>query len=74
MPLWKTVQDLNFGNVNMRDTKNIYLKKKVKVINDNNSNNSNKDEEYKEYNNNLNYQRKIDIFRTKLINYLFWKK
>ena len=74
MPLWKTVQDLNFGNVNMRDTKNIYLKKKVKVINDNNSNNSNKDEEYKEFNNNLNYQRKIDIFRTKLINYLFWKK
>ena len=68
-PLWKSVQDIqNVDNNNIKKAKTIYLKKKIKAIN---NNSLNKDDDI---NNNSIFQKKIEIFRAKLINYLFQKK
>ena len=65
MPLWKPIQNLN---INSKKEKNVYMKKNVKLK----YNNSNKNNNYID-DNSIN-ERKIDIFRNKLINYLFCKK
>ena len=62
--LWKSLQNINLDN---KFNKNIYMKKNIKINNSKNNNNFNdKDKDF--------YQRKINIFRTKLINYFFYNK
>ena len=66
IPLWKSIQNLN---INSKKEKNVYMKKNVKSK----YNNSNKYNNFCDDNNSIN-ERKIDIFRAKLIKYFFCKK
>ena len=65
-PLWKSVQDINLFSKTSEgpNSKNLYLKKKVKINNDNKKNNFNK---------NI-IRKKMNNFRLKLIKYIFNKK
>ena len=62
IPLWKSVQDININN-----NKKIYMKKSVKSVKNKSNKSNGNDNDY-----DIN-ERKIEIFRNKIINFLFSK-
>ena len=74
IPLWKSMQ-INKEDINDKKSRNIYLKKNVKLLKENSTYRSS---DYKKISNNNklqhNYYEKIENFRNKLLKFIFYKK
>ncbi len=74
IPLWKSMQ-INKVNINDKKSRNIYLRKNVKLLKENSTYRSS---DYKKVSNNNNiqhnYQEKIENFRNKLLKFIFYQK